>query len=102
MRDNATKYARTLTLFADSHAQDAAQLAAGLESNDFTALKKLAHTLKGSAGMIGATAVSEAAAILDSAIRTSAGQEEIDAACTVLITQLASLLESVRGALSEE
>ena len=39
-----------LSLFFDSHAQDAARLSEMLEVHDLAALKQLAHTLKRSAG----------------------------------------------------
>jgi PAS domain S-box-containing protein len=100
MRGDATKFVRMLILFADSHATDAAQLAAALAANDRDAIKALAHTLKGSAGTIGATRIAEAATAIHSALRANPGAQEIDAPCEALIVELDVLIESVRSALS--
>ena len=102
VRGSPTKHARVLTLFIDSHAGDATRLAAGLAANDLGALKELAHTLKGSAGSVGALQVSAAAATLHSALRANAGREEIDAHCTALIAELTLLIGRIRSALSEQ
>ena len=101
VRGDTTKYSRMLVLFADSHAGDAARLSERLASNDLIALKELAHTLKGSAGNVGAARVSDAAATLDSAIRTGKGADEIDSCCGILIDRLTSLIQGIRDALSE-
>ena len=101
VRGDTTKYSRMLALFADSHAGDAARLSERLASNDLIALKELAHTLKGSAGNVGAARVSDAAATLDSAIRTGKGADEIDSCCGILIDRLTSLIQGIRDALSE-
>jgi two-component system sensor histidine kinase/response regulator len=100
MRGDATKFVRMLILFADSHATDAAQLAAALAANHRDAIKALAHTLKGSAGTIGATRIAEAATAIHSALRANPGAQEIDAPCEALIVELDVLIESVRSALS--
>jgi two-component system sensor histidine kinase/response regulator len=99
MRGNATKFVRMLILFADSHATDAAQLAAALAANDLVTVKQLAHTLKGSAGTVGAMRVAEAAATLHAAIRNNLPVQEINAPCEALIVALDALVESVRSAL---
>jgi PAS domain S-box-containing protein len=97
VRGDVAKYARMLTLFTDNHAQDATILSAALESNDLATVKKLAHTLKGSAGMIGATWLSEAAGLLNAAIIQSAGADEIDSCSAVLMTELESLVDAIRS-----
>jgi HPt (histidine-containing phosphotransfer) domain-containing protein len=99
MRGNATKFVRMLILFADSHAADAAQLASALAANDRDAIKALAHTLKGSAGTIGAVRVAEAAAALHAALRTNPDKLGIDTLGKALIVELDALIESVRRAL---
>jgi len=101
VRGNMVKYSRMLELFIESHAKDAQHLAEGLSSNDIAAVNKLSHTLKGSAGNLGAVWVSDAATALDSAIRTNAGPDELENCCTVLITQLKPLIEGIHAALNE-
>jgi len=97
---NLKTYVRILTLFVDTHAQDPRQLSEGQASNDHDALKQLAHTLKGSAGSIGATRVSDAATALYSAIRTNTGAEQIDACCSALIAELSPLIRRIGNMLS--
>ncbi len=100
VRGNTTKYARMLAMFAASHADDAPRLAAALAANDLAALKQMAHVLKGSAGNVGAVRVSDAAISLDSAIGTDTGADRIRACCTLLITELAPLIDGIRSALN--
>jgi PAS domain S-box-containing protein len=98
MRGNGTKYLRMLTLFVDSHAGDAAQLAAALAANDRAAVKALAHTLKGSAGTVGASRVADAAASLHAALRDNPQARDVDTLGATLIAELDALVESVRRA----
>jgi PAS domain S-box-containing protein len=97
VRGSTTKYLRMLNLFVDGHAEDAGLLAAGMASNDLTALKQLAHTLKGSAGNVGALWVSEAASLLHAMIVQSAGPDEIDSHGHALIAELTSLVKGIRS-----
>ena len=97
MRGNVPKYLRLLALFADSQAPNVAHLGALLTTGDLNSITELAHTLKGAAGAIGATRVSEAAAALDAAIRSGAKQSEINANCTLLIVELELSIEWIRN-----
>ncbi len=101
VRGNIAKYVRMLALFVDSHAHDATKLAEALASKDLATLKQVAHTLKGSAGNVGAVWVSDAATALDSGIRTNSASDKIESSCTMLIAELESLIESIRTALNE-
>ncbi len=101
LRGNAGKYARILAAFADSHADDAAQLAAALRSGDMDAIASLAHALRGSAGNIGAMQVCNAAMALLSAIRQGAEKDEIESDCHALMAGLTPLIEGIRAALRE-
>ena len=101
MRGNGTKYLRMLTLFVDSHAADAAQLASALAADDLDAVKALAHTLKGSAGTVGAMRIADAAAALHAAIRDNPqARADVDTLGKTLIAELDALVESVRHAAS--
>jgi HPt (histidine-containing phosphotransfer) domain-containing protein len=97
VRGNTTKYFRMLNLFVDGHAEDVTVLAGCLASRDLITLKQLAHTLKGSAGNVGALWVSEAAGLLHSMIAQSAEQEEIDTHGNALIVELTSLIKGIRS-----
>jgi two-component system sensor histidine kinase/response regulator len=96
-RGNTTKHARILFLFTEGHGDDAKQLAAAWAAQDLVTLKQLAHTLKGSAGNVGATWVAEAAAELQAAIAQSAGHDAIGTRCSALIIELTPLIEHLRG-----
>jgi HPt (histidine-containing phosphotransfer) domain-containing protein len=87
-----------LVLFADSHAQDGARFSGRRAANDFAALSELAHTLKGSAGTIGATRVAAAAALLHSALRMNEDRQQIDLHCSTVIQVLEKLIEDIRKA----
>jgi PAS domain S-box-containing protein len=96
MRGNLGKYLRMLRLFTSSHGGDAAQIAATLAANDLDAARLFAHTLKGSAGTVGALRLAEAAAEFHRTIRDSAAREEIDRMGSTLIAELTALVEHVR------
>jgi PAS domain S-box-containing protein len=98
MRGNERKYLRMLTLFADSHAADAAQLASARAANDLDAVKALAHTLKGSAGTVGGLRVADAAASLHAAIRDNPQTLDAGTLVEALIAELNALVEGVRRA----
>ena len=97
MRGNGTKYLRMLTLFVDSHAPEAEQIASALAANDLASVKQLAHTLKGSAGTVGAIRIADAAASLHAAIRDNPQAKEIDTLGKALVAELNALTASVRG-----
>jgi PAS domain S-box-containing protein len=98
MRGNGTKFLRMLKLFVDSHAPEAEQIASALAANDLITTKQLAHTLKGSAGTVGAMRVAAAAASLHAAIRDNLQAQEIDTLGKSLISELNALVEGVRRA----
>ena len=100
VRGDAKKHAHMLTLFANSHAADTADLDAALAANDMATLKELAHTLKGSAGTIGAQPVAEAAAALHAGLRANVGSEEISGLCRRLVVELKLLTEGIRQAVA--
>jgi HPt (histidine-containing phosphotransfer) domain-containing protein len=63
-------YERMLGRFCRDYAEGAAPLRRALAGADLRLAQRLAHTLKGAAGMIGATAVYGQAALLEAALRT--------------------------------
>jgi HPt (histidine-containing phosphotransfer) domain-containing protein len=98
LRGNASRYARMLELFANSHEQDASRLAAALAANDSVTLKEVAHTLKGSAGHVGAVRVTGAAMRLHAVIAGSATTDEVEQHCANLIAELDALVAGIRSA----
>jgi signal transduction histidine kinase/CheY-like chemotaxis protein/HPt (histidine-containing phosphotransfer) domain-containing protein/PAS domain-containing protein len=101
VRGNPARHARMLGLFVDGHAEDVSRLAEGLACNDLGTVERLAHTLKGSAGNVGAVAVAGAAATLLAATRAGMVSGEVETCCYALIAELARLVESIQGVLDE-
>jgi two-component system sensor histidine kinase/response regulator len=97
----SVRYLRMLSLFEQNHGQDERQLHTAAASGDLATLKAVSHSLKGSAGMIGAVRVSEAAAVLQSAAMQGLGQDQLSAICSTLIDELTPLMEGIRAALKE-
>ena len=95
MRGNVRKFARLLALFGDSHRQDAEQISARAAAGDLAAIKPIAHSLKGSAGMLGAMTVSKAADAVLTALRNEAGADEVGRLCAALSAELSSLLGGI-------
>lgn len=70
---NRELYARMLRRFRRDYAQGALPVRAALSENDPILAHRLAHTLKGASGMIGAHRLHARACQLEEAIRTNAG-----------------------------
>jgi len=102
VRGNMSRYLQMLAMFADGDAWLGEQLSAAMASSDLVSLKSLAHTLKGSAGTVGGARLSGAADVLGVAIHDKAGQDQINRCCAVLIAELASLSEHIRGVLGKK
>jgi len=96
VRSIPAKHGHMLSLFADSHAGDVQRFSGLHAANDHAALIDLAHSLKGSAGTVGATYVVKAATALHSALRSQVKQREIDRLCAALIDELDGLIRNIR------
>ena len=96
---NLKLYRKLLHRFATTEADAAERIASALAAPDRALAERLAHTIKGVAGNIGATAVQQAAADLEQAIKKSAPAADIDGARASLEECLASLIHGVRIAL---
>jgi HPt (histidine-containing phosphotransfer) domain-containing protein len=81
-------YRRLLLLLKDQLSKNAPDILHALETRDLETLGRLAHTLKGSAGMAGATRLSASASAIERAIKNG---EEVTA----------PLSQALRAALSE-
>jgi two-component system sensor histidine kinase/response regulator len=69
VRGNLTTYTRILAMFAERHAGDVDRMRMFMEQGDLAQAQLLAHTLKGTAGNLGAKAVQSLAAQLDAALK---------------------------------
>jgi two-component system sensor histidine kinase/response regulator len=84
-------YLSMLRKFAAGQKNFIAQMNQALEVEDKTLAERLAHTLKGVAGNIGAEPIQQAAAELETALKTDQSRSEID----LLLTQIENLLENL-------
>jgi two-component system sensor histidine kinase/response regulator len=96
---NRKLYRKLLHQFSCTEADAAQRIAAALAGNDRALAERLAHTVKGVAGNIGATAVQNAAAHLEKAIKGSAAEAEIEVWRAALEHCLAQLVPGLKTAL---
>ncbi len=89
-------YLNMLSMFAASHAQSGEELARLIEAGDWETAQRLAHTLKGMTGMVGASALQS----LSAALEKSCAERDSEAALAALAL-LAPRLNRMRNALQE-
>jgi HPt (histidine-containing phosphotransfer) domain-containing protein len=92
-------YTRMLIKFRDSQGNFAEVFAASKSDADLTATTRCAHTLKGSAGNIGAKELQQAAAALERACAGSAPALTIESALAATLEQLEGVLNGLREGL---
>jgi PAS domain S-box-containing protein len=78
VRGRLASYAEMLRTFAENHGGDIAALRAQLAAGDADAARRLAHTLKGVAGTLGAVRVQVLAADLETAIQANRAPDAIE------------------------
>jgi signal transduction histidine kinase/CheY-like chemotaxis protein/ligand-binding sensor domain-containing protein len=96
---NKKLYRKLLQQFSSTEADAPQRIAAALAGNDRALAERLAHTVKGVAGNIGATAVQTAAANLEKGIKGSAAEAEIEVWRAALEECLAHLVQGLKTAL---
>ncbi|MDP2810017.1 MAG: response regulator [Rhodocyclaceae bacterium] len=97
VRDRAERYAEFLRQLVDDHANDVATLRACRASGDTEQARRLAHTLKGTAGTLGAVHIQTRAAELEAAIRAGRPDAEIEPLAAALEAAQAELAAAVRA-----
>ena len=95
--DNEKLYTRLLIKFRDSQGGFADLFAAARQDADPTAAARAAHTLKGTAGNIGAKGVQAAAAELEHAYLVNATPEQIDALLATTLQELAPVIAGLEA-----
>jgi HPt (histidine-containing phosphotransfer) domain-containing protein len=96
---NRKLYRKLLRQFSSTKADAAQQIASALAENDRALAERLAHTVRGVAGNIGAPALQDAAAHLEKAIAGSAPAAEIEMWRASLEECLAHLIQGLEAAL---
>ena len=92
---NKKLYVKLLRQFSKTEADTAQRIASALAENDRALAERLAHSVKGVAGNIGAPAVQHAAAKLEKAIAGSALPAEIEVLRATLDECLTSLIRGL-------
>jgi two-component system sensor histidine kinase/response regulator len=100
MMGRKTLYVAMLRRFIDSQTDVPAQIRAALSSRDTSSAERLAHTLRGVAGNIGATAVQHLAGSLESALRMPAPPTDVERHLLELQGQLEALVAALKSRLA--
>jgi len=93
---NAKLYRKLLTKFRDSQGNFAELFAAARSDADASAVTRAAHTLKGTAGNIGAKGIQAAAAELERACKENQSQEIIDELLKKTLAELHPVIEQLK------
>jgi two-component system sensor histidine kinase/response regulator len=93
---NRKLYVKLLRQFVDQQGPAVSQINDALGKGDTALAERLAHTLKGVAGNIGAKPVQSAAAILEKAIRGKSPSKEVEAAKERVSTELDPLIAALK------
>jgi CheY-like chemotaxis protein len=96
---NRKLYLKLLAQFIEQHGPTIEQITDALTRKDIALAERLAHTLKGVAGNIGATHVQSTAGALERLIRDRAEAKGVDAAKQQVAAQLLPLVTELRAAL---
>lgn len=99
---NAKLYLKLLRQFAALPPATAAQIIAAQTAGDVATAERLAHTLKGVAGSLGAKSVQSAAAAVEKLFRKPAGADDLAPALQTLAASLDPLLAQLRESLPAE
>ena len=96
-RGNVEKYTALLTLFAEHHQHDMSQLRACLVRDDATQAQRIAHSLKGAAGSLGARLIQDLATQLDLSFKEERPRTEIEAQAEILDAALADFAAALKA-----
>jgi len=96
---NNNLYVKLLRQFASQQADDAGQILAALATNDIESATRLAHTLKGVAGNLGAGKLQHTAAAVETLLRDGAPADSTKQALEQLAGVLDPLVARLRAAL---
>jgi two-component system sensor histidine kinase/response regulator len=102
VRGKKSLYLSMLRRFIIGQKSAAAEILEALEGNAWDTAKRLAHTLKGVSGTIGATNLQQLAERLETVIKEDRPREEIDARLDEIKIPLASLIVQLEQQLPEE
>ncbi len=96
---NRKLYLKLLRMFVEEQGPAATRIADAVARNDAATAERLAHTVKGVAGNLGAASLQAAAGALESALASGAGADERASVLEALTTKLNALVADLRAAL---
>lgn len=99
---DAGYYRRLLRQFAESHASDVDLLRTAMAQGKQQEAQRLAHTLKGTAGNLGAVAIQQTAAGMEVALRKGQDAETIERMAALLNVDLKRLTSAIHAIQPEE
>jgi two-component system sensor histidine kinase/response regulator len=97
---NRKLYLKLLRQFVEQQGPAIGEITAALAAGDVALAERLAHTLKGVAGNIGAKSVHSVAAVLEKAIRSKASSTELESAKQQVTAALDPLITGLNAGLS--
>jgi two-component system sensor histidine kinase/response regulator len=97
---NRKLYLKLLRQFAEQQRSAAEQISAALTQGDAALAERLAHTIKGVAGNLGAKAIQSAAGALEKLIRAKAAAAELESAQQQLLIALAPVIAQLQESLN--
>lgn len=97
-------YIRLLKKLLDYHGEDVEKIRVAYSESDWPAIKKLAHSIKGAGGTLGATELSTVAAMLEKAASVDQidNMENIEETIKRFITEHQSLMDGLRNVLTNQ
>ncbi|MGE5384305.1 MAG: PAS domain S-box protein [Betaproteobacteria bacterium] len=98
MRGRSAGYLQLLGLFVDNHSDDEGRLRELLANGEKPEARRLAHSLKGVAGAIGALRLQDAAARLEGMLATDATDEALNESIAAMAESLIALLPKIEAA----
>ena len=93
-RGNRDLYHNLLTLLKDKYSNAAIQIRQYLDESDLQSAKRMAHSIKGSAGTMGAMALYDAAGVLEDSIRDRGG--DIEEVLESFEEQLSKVMDGIK------
>ncbi|MDP2795174.1 MAG: PAS domain S-box protein [Sulfurisoma sp.] len=102
LNGNLAAYVRLLRRYAVEHGGDVTKLRERLAAGDMEEARRLAHSLKGVSGNLGATQVQQRVAELEAAIRTGRDQAEWERLAGTVEAELGALTGAILSLLGEE
>jgi signal transduction histidine kinase/DNA-binding response OmpR family regulator/HPt (histidine-containing phosphotransfer) domain-containing protein len=102
LRDKVASYVRLLRQYARSHHTDMIRLREQLAAGDWTEARRIAHSLKGVSGTLGAVRVQTCAAALEKAIRDEPLSPELEPLIDAVAAAYVTLADAIMQALPDQ